>query len=403
MAENKKASQKSTKKTTAAKKTVKKVDTTKKTTVPKAAAKKVETTKKIVEPKKEIIKEQKVEVKTTKKENNKFVTFIKNNSRNLILGLICILLIVNIVLVVLGHKVKLENGKEVIASIDGKSYTADELFDNLKNKYGKDTLLTLIDEHISSKELSDEDLTSAKKEAQEYIESIKKQYESAGYTWEDVLTQYGYTNEDALLNEYLVSVKSQYVIKNYLEKDLTEEEIKKYYDENIYGTYTVKHILIKPDVTDDMSDEEKAAAEEAAKNTASEVISKYAAGEDWATLVTTYSEDEGSKDSEGLIENFTKGDMVEEFFNASITLKDGEYTTEPVKSTHGYHVILKVSSTEKASLEDSKDEVVSALVDKKLSDDANLYNSTWIKIRNDYKLSIKDTTIKENYDKSISE
>ena len=403
MAENKKASQKSTKKTTAAKKTVKKVDTTKKTTVPKAAAKKVETTKKIVEPKKEIIKEQKVEVKTTKKENNKFVTFIKNNSRNLILGLICILLIVNIVLVVLGHKVKLENGKEVIASIDGKSYTADELFDNLKNKYGKDTLLTLIDEHISSKELSDEDLTSAKKEAQEYIESIKKQYESAGYTWADVLTQYGYTNEDALLNEYLVSVKSQYVIKNYLEKDLTEEEIKKYYDENIYGTYTVKHILIKPDVTDDMSDEEKAAAEEAAKNTASEVISKYAAGEDWATLVTTYSEDEGSKDSEGLIENFTKGDMVEEFFNASITLKDGEYTTEPVKSTHGYHVILKVSSTEKASLEDSKDEVVSALVDKKLSDDANLYNSTWIKIRNDYKLSIKDTTIKENYDKSISE
>lgn len=412
MAENKKITKKSTStknttkkpvaKTATKKATTSKTVAAKKATAPKAV-KKVETTK-VATPKKEVIvKETKVETKPVVKSEIKKTSFIKDNSRNLILGLICILLIINIVLVVLGHKVKLENGKEVIASIDGKSYTAEELFENLKNKYGKDTLMSLIDSHISSKELTDEDLTAAKKEAQEYIDSIKGQYESAGYAWADVLSQYGYTDEEALLNEYLVSVKAQAVVEKYIEKQLTDDEIRKYYDENIYGTYTVKHILIKPDTTDSMTDEEKAAAEETAKATAAEVISKYAAGEDWATLVTTYSEDEGSKDSEGLIENFTKGDVADEFFNVSVALKDNEYSTEPVKSSFGYHIIVKVSSTEKASLEDSKEKVVSALVEEKLSNDANLYNSTWVKIRNDYKLSIKDTNIKSSYEKTISE
>lgn len=402
MAENKKTKKKSTSTKNTTKKTAAKTVAAKKATAPKAV-KKVETTK-VATPKKEVIvKETKVETKPVVKSEIKKTSFIKDNSRNLILGLICILLIINIVLVVLGHKVKLENGKEVIASIDGKSYTAEELFENLKNKYGKDTLMSLIDSHISSKELTDEDLTAAKKEAQEYIDSIKGQYESAGYAWADVLSQYGYTDEEALLNEYLVSVKAQAVVEKYIEKQLTDDEIRKYYDENIYGTYTVKHILIKPDTTDSMTDEEKAAAEETAKATAAEVISKYAAGEDWATLVTTYSEDEGSKDSEGLIENFTKGDVADEFFNVSVALKDNEYSTEPVKSSFGYHIIVKVSSTEKASLEDSKEKVVSALVEEKLSNDANLYNSTWVKIRNDYKLSIKDTNIKSSYEKTISE
>lgn len=402
MAENKKTKKKSTSTKNTTKKTAAKTVAAKKATAPKAV-KKVETTK-VATPKKEVIvKETKVETKPVVKSEIKKTSFIKDNSRNLILGLICILLIINIVLVVLGHKVKLENGKEVIASIDGKSYTAEELFENLKNKYGKDTLMSLIDSHISSKELTDEDLTAAKKEAQEYIDSIKGQYESAGYAWADVLSQYGYTDEEALLNEYLVSVKAQAVVEKYIEKQLTDDEIRKYYDENIYGTYTVKHILIKPDTTDSMTDEEKAAAEETAKVTAQEVINKYAAGEDWATLVTTYSEDEGSKDSEGLIENFTKGDVADEFFNVSVALKDNEYSTEPVKSSFGYHIIVKVSSTEKASLEDSKEKVVSALVEEKLSNDANLYNSTWVKIRNDYKLSIKDTNIKSSYEKTISE
>ena len=33
--------------------------------------------------------------------------------------------------------------------------------------------------------------------------------------------------------------------------------IKKYYDESVYGDITVSHILVKLDITDTMTDEEK--------------------------------------------------------------------------------------------------------------------------------------------------
>ena len=393
MAENKKTTKKSTTTKTTSKKT-----TAKKTTKKAPVKKEVKTVKEVKK-----VETPVVETKPEVKKENSFMAFIKNNSRNIILGLICILLVINIVLVVMGHKVKLSDGNEVIASIDGKDYTAEQLFETLKERYGKDVLISLIDEHISEKELDKNDLKEAKEEAKEYIDSIKSQYESAGYKWEEVLAQYGYENEDTLLNEYLVSVKQQFVVTKEIEKDLKDDEIKKYYDENIYGTYTVKHILVKPATTDEMSDEEKATAEEAAKNKAQEAINKYAEGTDWATLVNEYSEDEASKESEGLIENFTKGDVVDSFFNASIELKDGEYTSEPVKSDYGYHVILKVSSTEKASLEDSKKDIISALVNEKLSSDQNLYRDIWVKVRNNYKLSIEDTVIKTSYEKSINE
>ena len=393
-------SKKTTKKGTSTKSTTKK--TVAKSATKKAPVKEVKTVKEeITKPVEKEVKpvEKKIEVKKEVKSSN----FVKDNSKNLLLGLICILLVINIVLIVLGHKVKLSNGNEVIASIKDKEYTAEQLFDTLKDKYGKDALVTLIDEYISDKELSDDDKADAKTEAKKYIDSIKSQYESAGYTWDDVLKQYGYANEDALVNEYLVSVKQQKVVTNYLEKQLTDDEIKKYYDENIYGTYTVKHILVKPATTDEMTDEEKTAAEEAAKAKAQEVITKYAAGEDWKTLVNDYSEDEGSKESEGLVENFTKGDVDDEFFKASVALKDGEYTSEPVKSSFGYHVILKVSETAKKSLDDSKNDIIDALVNEKLNNDSKLYNSTWAKIRNDYKLTIKDTQVKSEYEKSINE
>ena len=55
---------------------------------------------------------------------------------------------------------------------------------------------------------------------------------------------------------------------------ITDEEIQTYYDENIYGEITVRHILIKPDVDDDMTDEEIEEAETAALEKAKELITQ---------------------------------------------------------------------------------------------------------------------------------
>lgn len=398
--EKTKKSTTSSKKTTTTKKTNNKT-ATKKSTVKKVETKKPvkKTTTKKVEPKVEV---KKAEVKKveTKKENKKFnlLDWAKNNINIVGGAIIVILLLINIIVVANGHKVKLSNGKEIIASVDGKEVNADELFDTLKGKYGSDALLNVIDEYIINKELKDSDKTTAKKTAQSNLDSIRSQYESAGYTWEDVLSQYGYENEDALLNEFLISAEKDLVATNYLKSKLTDDEINEYYKNNVFGKYTAKHILITPETSDSMSDDEKTAAEEAAKTKAQEVIDKLNNGEDWATLVSEYSNDEGSKDNEGKVENFTKGDVVDEFWNAVEKLKDGEYTAEPVKSSYGYHVIYRVSYTDKKALKDIKNDVVDEIVKNKLSGDSNLYTNTWKEIRKKYNLTINDSVIKKAYE-----
>ena len=407
-------STKTTKKTTSSTKktTVKKTGTTK-TTKPvtknvKAEEKTKTTVKKVEQPKAEMkkveatVKKETKKIETPKKEvKNTQKTFNVKDNLNVIGGAIIILLLaINIILIVNGHKVKLSDGKEIIASVDGKDFVADDLFDELKEQYGSNNLLNMVDKYIISKEVKDD--SDAKTKAKENLESIRSQYESAGYEWETVLTQYGYSNEDELLNELTTSIQKENVAKQYLKDNLTDAEINEYYENQVYGTYTVKHILIKPATTDSMTDEEKSAAEDAAKAKAQEVINKLNNGEDFTSLVKEYSEDTGSVDNEGLVENFTKGDVDDAFFTETNNLKNGEYSKEPVKSSYGYHVILRVSSTDKKALKDIKDEVMEKIVENKLSDDSTLYTKTWVDIRKKYNFTINDTTLKNAYEKTIN-
>lgn len=400
------AEKKTTKKTST---TAKKVPAKKNNTKKEVATKKTTATKKTATEKKEVATKN-IEVKEEVKTNNKKVTkekksilcFVKQNITTILLCIVSILLIVNIVLVAIGHNVELKDGKEVVVSIDGKKFTAEDLFSDLKKNYGTNTVINMIDNFISDKEIKGDE--ESKKYAKAQVEAMRQQYEAYGYDFENVLAQYGYNDEDELVDEYEKSYKKEQVVKKYLkENKVTDDEIEKYYDEEIYGDYSVKHILIKSTATSDMSDEEKENAENDAKEKALEVIQKLNDGAEWSTLVKEYSEDTGSVDSDGLIENFTKGDVVDEFFNASVELKNDEYTKEPVKSTYGYHVILKISSTEKPSLEDKKDEIIDELVENYLSNDENLYNTTWVEIRKSYNLKINDSKIEKGYNAIIEQ
>ena len=71
------------------------------------------------------------------------------------------------------HSVKLKNGKEVIASVKGKNVTAEELFDELKGKYGASEVATIIDSFIISKEFEDD--KTAKEYAKAQIKVLKEQ------------------------------------------------------------------------------------------------------------------------------------------------------------------------------------------------------------------------------------
>ena len=311
--------------------------------------------------------------------------------------IITLFLCTNLLATGCGHKVALKDGKEVIASIKDHEITAEDLFDDLKKQYGTNTVINMIDDLIADTEI--EDSKESKDYAKAEVASMKQQYEAHGYNFSDVLAQYGYNSEDDLIDVYAKTYKKEQVVKNYLKKNkVTDDEIEKYYNEEIYGDYSAKHILIKSTATDSMTDDEKSAAEDAAKAKAEEVIKKLEDGANWSDLVKEYSEDSGSVDSDGLIENFTKGDVVDEFFNSVVSLKDGEYTKTPVKSTYGYHIILRVSATDKPSLEDKKEDIKTALVENYLKNDDDLSDKTWAEIRESYNLKINDSTIQKGYD-----
>lgn len=382
-------------------------NTSKKQTTTKAkSSSKTSSTKKEVktQPKKSVKTETKKSVNSKPKEEIKIVKKspkkdYEQYGRVALLLIACLLLAIILIVVIKGNETQLSNGEEVVASLKGKNIVSEDLFEEMKNKYGTTVLVNMIDEYIVSKEVKNND--EAKESAKAQLDSLKQQYESQSMDFKTVLSNYGYNSEDQLLDEMIVEANKEIVAKKYIRKAISDDEINKYYEDEIYGDYNAKHILIKADTNDDASKEEQEKALEKAKKKAEEVITKLNNGEKWDDLVKKYSDDEGSKDDKGLIENFTKGDVVDEFFDAVLNLKDNEYTKEPVKSQYGYHVILRVSASKKPSLKESKSTILDSLVKDKIAKDSNLVSSTWVDIRKAYNLDIKDTKVKKSYNSTI--
>ena len=317
--------------------------------------------------------------------------------KKLLIGLTSICLAVT--LTGCGKVPKLENGEEVIASIDGKQFTANELYNELKKQGGASVLVNMIDTFIINQEVT------SNKEAEEYadslIEQYKLSYEKQGASFTDALIGSGYASVDefkeVLINDYM---KSE-VTKKYVKESITEEDLKKYYEEHISDELSVKHILIAPEVKDGATDEEKTNAENAALEKAKKLIEELNNGADFDTLAKENSDDEGSATNGGLINNVVKEGYVTEFWNAAYALENEKYTSEPVKTQYGYHIIYKVSHTAKKSFEEMKDSLYDKVVEDKLANDDNLEYKTWADIRAKYNLTINDSTVDSVYKNSI--
>ena len=94
---------------------------------------------------------------------------------------------------------------------------------------------------------------------------------------------------------------------------------------------------------------------------------------------------------------FNTGEMEEEFEEASFELKKGKYTTTPVETSYGYHIIYKTDEKSKPELKDVKEDILDTLVEKKLEENKTLYNKALEEIRKDAELSIEDSFLKDAY------
>jgi foldase protein PrsA len=316
--------------------------------------------------------------------------------RKKFLGIFCAM----IMLTGCSKSVKISNGEEVIASVNGKDITANELYNAMKDQYGTSILINLVDSYIANQEIGESE--DAKVYADSLISQYKLQYEQYGRNFNEALTSAGYASEDAFKEVLISDYKTKEVTKKYLKDEVTEKEIKKYYDEKISEELNVKHILISPEVQENATDEQKKEAEDIAFNKASDLIKKLNEGADFEQLAKENSKDTASANNGGVINNVTKEGYVSEFYNAAYALEEGKYTTTPVKSEYGYHIIYLVSKNEKESLDSLKDSIIDSIVEQKLSDDSNLQMTTWDKIRNKYNLNIADTKLDNTYKASIA-
>ncbi|MEG1309692.1 MAG: peptidylprolyl isomerase, partial [Bacilli bacterium] len=295
-----------------------------------------------------------------------------------------------------------KNGDEVVAKVDGKKFTANDLYQELKKQNGQGVLVSQIDNFITEKETDDEDKKEANDYADGYIENLKAQYESYKESFPDALAKAGFNSEEAFKKEvskqHLTSIVAEGYVK---ENNFKDNDIKKYYNDSIEGSMVVRYILIQPKTKEGMTPDETSAAEKEALKEANEVLAKLKKDGDFAELAKKHSDDATTASEGGLYSGFTKNEVVEEFWKAATALKDGKYTTEPVQSSYGYFIIKRVKQNEKPSLKDSKEDILDALLKKATAEDTNVLAKAWVNIRKKYNLNIVDTDIKNNYENVV--
>lgn len=172
------------------------------------------------------------------------------------------------------------------------------------------------------------------------------------------------------------------------EADISESEMKTYYDENkdsyYTDTVTASHILIK--TQDDEGNELSEDKKKEAKEKAEEVLAKVKSGEDFAELAKEYSED-SSASSGGELGTFGRNKMVAEFEDAAFAMKKGEIS-DIVETEYGYHIIKVTDRVDKQqTFDEVKDQVKSTLASDK-------YNEHVEKLKEDSTIETKEDIVK---------
>lgn len=287
----------------------------------------------------------------------------------------------------------LKDGTQPVATIDGMTFTADELYEDMKDIYSVSSLLDKLDTKILTDKYPDTDemddeVTS---QAENYYKAYEQYYKMSK---EDFLKQNGFNTEKKFLEYLKLNNRRTKYVKEYTENEVTDKEIDKYYEDKVYGDINTKHMLVKVDSS--ASDDDKKEAE----NLAKEIISKLDEGKTFDEVKEEYKdkityEELGYKSYNAALEEAYKNEMK--------NLKDGEYSKEPVKTSYGYHIVYRIDQKEKPALEDIKDQIKEEIADEKISNDKNLYYVILDKMRENANLKFEDTALKDKYDNYMSQ
>ena len=133
----------------------------------------------------------------------------------------------------------------------------------------------------------------------------------------DFIAREELARRELLVNAYL----QDYLKKNPVSEADTRSAYEKFKTEVGDKEYSARHILV------------------ATEAEAKDIIAQLAKGGDFAKIAKEKSKDTGSKDKGGDLGWFSPGGMVKSFGDAVVKLQKGLYTTVPVQTQFGWHVI----------------------------------------------------------------
>ena len=113
---------------------------------------------------------------------------------------IVILSFLMIVVVGCGAVPTLKNGEQKVASLEKGGISADSLYSALKSKYGAQTFVDLLDTEILNNKYKETD--DEKEYIKSQVEDIKKSAKENNASYADILSYYGFENENQL-KDYL--------------------------------------------------------------------------------------------------------------------------------------------------------------------------------------------------------
>lgn len=313
---------------------------------------------------------------------------------------LCSLLAITTITTGCGKEAKLDDNTTAV-SLKGAKITATDYYNEIKTS-NISKLVDIIDHQLFDEKYPSND--EEDKSVKEQINQIKETYGSNETMYLSAIQQYfGVSSEDELEEMLRLEYKRNEAVEDYIKDALSDKEIENYYNENIIGDIKASHILIKPDVDSDATDEEKQKAENKAKKEAEKTIKKLKDGEDFARLAKEYSDDTSTAKDGGNLGYFNTDDMDENFMDAVKKLNNNEYTKEPVKTQYGYHIILKVDQKDKPKLKEVKDDIKTTLANAKLDGNSTLHYQTLIDIREKNNIKWQDDKLEKQYNELMDQ
>lgn len=298
--------------------------------------------------------------------------------------------------------VKLSNGENAVVTFKEGGISSNELYDVLKENYGAKYLMDLIDTTLLK------DLYKTSSDETKYItqniKSVKKEAKELNVSLDTYLEYYyGVKDEDAYRDYLSLNYKRSLWTEDYAKESVTEKQINEYYEEEYVGDMEISHILITIDTNDNASEEEKETAENNALNTAKDIIKKLDNGEDFATLAKEYSKDEDTANNGGDLGKINVGDYASEVIEALKDLEVGSYTSTPVKSSYGYHIIYLKSQDEKSELNDEVEEKIRTIIGSEKLEDSSFYITALKALREKNEMTFEDAELEKEFDKLMTQ